>query len=55
MFQILTDALMPDMFEKAIKENNIETVYKMISGTSKVPIEIRNKASQTGKWSFALF
>ena len=40
---------MPNMFENAIKENNVGKVYKLLSGTSQVPIGLRNKASQTGK------
>jgi hypothetical protein len=43
---------MPEMFEKAVKENDFEKIHKMISGTGQIPIGIRNKASQTGKGPF---
>ena len=46
---------MPDMCENAIKENDVGKVYKLISGTNKIPIGLRNKASQSGKGLFSKF
>ncbi len=42
------DQLMPTIFETIIKENNNEQVYNYLIGNRSLPVDIRNKASQTG-------
>jgi ankyrin repeat protein len=39
---------MPTIFETIIKDNNNEQVYNYLIGNRSLPVEIRNKASQTG-------
>jgi ankyrin repeat protein len=39
---------MPTIFETIIKENNNEQVYNYLIGNRSLPVDIRNKASQTG-------
>jgi ankyrin repeat protein len=39
---------MPTIFETVIKENNNEQVYNYLIGNRSLPVDIRNKASQTG-------
>jgi hypothetical protein len=42
------DGLMPTLFEDYIIGNDAEEVHNLIVGKRPLPIEIRNKASQSG-------